>query len=314
MFRQAEHLERKRRRKLRQKELKAKEHMNKEAENRDGFHPAEAESPSETSAHANAFDLERQDLDEPPEISLSEMPQHPIEEKEDSKAQMVGFVDKDTGNCENVGLQSHQPLGLPSWHVLPKARAMSNSFYQMKNLSTSKPEFKPKHGIRDLRVAHTVNNKKVWSRKPKPEKDGEKLKFRMQEASAGVGQDKEYELLIGSIAVNLGSCDIQEKCDSADQPVDGCEQEFQSLKKVNNVTERSSKFQSGVNRSPVKLWRRREGVNDSIPVKGEAEVDNSALKVTDGACLSSSSLEIGPAGSLLFSSEAARTFLSQSKL
>lgn len=319
LFRQAELLDRRRRRKLRQKELKAKEHRDEETKNRDGFHLMEAEPPSEILAHVNAFDLERNDLDVPSEISLFKMSQRPIVEEADPKVQTsVAFVDKDSNACENVELRNHPPFGVPCWPMPPKRRAMSNGFYQMKSLSTSKPEFKfSKHGMRDLRVSHTVKNKKVWSRKPQPEKDEENLKFRMREASVLVAQNNmEQQLLIGSIAVNLGSSDIREKCDCADLPVDDCELENQPLKQVTNVKERNSKIQGGVNQSTVKLWRRRQEVKDSIPVQREAEVDTSALKedswtVNNERCVGSSSLN---AGSLLFSSEAARTFLSRSKL
>lgn len=337
MFRQAELLERKRRKKLRQKEQKAKEHRKEDAEIRDDFNSMEAEPPLEISTHVNSPDLEGQDLDGHSEISASEISQLPIAEEMDSKAQAgVGFVDKDSNTSENVESQIHQSLAVPCWRAPPKPRAMSKGFYQFKNLSTSKPEFKPKHAIRDLRVARTVNNKKVWSRKPKPEKDGENLKFRVQEAFVEVGEDKKNELLIGSIAVNLGSSHIQEKCDYADLPVDNSKLEYQSLKKVNKAKDRNSEsdsIQGDMDQSTVKVWRLRQEVKGSLPLQKEAEVDSSALKddtqeVNDESCLRSSSVnghatefecyslpsEGEKPGSLLFSSKAARTFLSQSKI
>ncbi|PKI50734.1 uncharacterized protein LOC116204567 [Punica granatum] len=331
--RQAELLERKRRKKLRQKEQKAKEHRNEEVV-RDSFNSMAAEPPSQASAHDNASDSESQDLDGPSEISLFEMSQIPSVEDVDSEANSgVGFVDNDSNACQNIEPRSHQSLGVPNWHAPPKPRAMSNGFYQMKNSSSSKPEFKSKNGIRDLRVAHTVNNKKVWSRKPKPEKDGENLKFRVQEAFVQVGQDKEHELLIGSIAVNLGSSHTREKCDNAHFPEDDGTQEYQPSKKFNNAHEKNSRSDSnhsGASQSTVKHWRRRQEVKDSVPVQRESEVNSSFLKdddqtVNNEECLRSSSLnghhceiechslpsESNRPGNLHFSSDAARTFLSQ---
>lgn len=337
MFRQAELLERKRRKKLRQKEQKAKELRNEDATIRDNFDSMEAEPSLVMSPHVTASYLDGQDLDGPSEISLSKISHLPISEEADSKAQSeIGFIEKDSNTCKNFKPQIHQPSNVPNGYEPPKPCAMSNVFCQIKKFSTSKLEFSPKHGRRDLRVAHTVNNKKVWSRKPKPEREGENLKFRVQEAFVQGEQAKENELLIGSIAVNIGSSGMHEKSDYADLPVDDCDRHCMSLREVNNVKERDNEsdgIHGGLNQSVVKVWRRRQEVRGSCPLQKEAEVDPSALKddnwaVNGESCLTSCSVngcvaelecnslpsEVERPGSLLFSSKAARTFLSQSEI
>ncbi|KAK4740702.1 hypothetical protein SAY87_024290 [Trapa incisa] len=330
--RQAELLERKRRKKLRQKEQKAKEMRNEDAVIRDQFDSMEAEPPLLILPSVAESDLDGPNLAEPLEISVCEKAQLPISEEADLKARSeIGFVENGSITSKNIKPQIYQPSNVLNWHEPPRPHTMSNGFYQVKNFSTSKPELNPKHGRRDLKVAHTVNNKKVWSRKMKPERDGENLKFRVQEAFMQVGQAKENELMIGSIAVNLGSYGTNEKSDYHEFPMDNCELKCQSLKMVNNAKERNSESDSihGVaNQSTVLAQRLCQEVNDSSPLGKEWEVDSSALEdnncsLHEESCLTSSvddcdaefecsSLppEVETPGSLLFSSEAARTFLS----
>lgn len=73
-----------------------------------------------------------------------------------------------------------------------------------------------RHRIQDLRVAHTLNNKRVWSRKSKQRERWREIEDQEDVIQAQVGDDTEHAILIGSITVTLGSSKSLEERDTID--------------------------------------------------------------------------------------------------
>lgn len=71
-----------------------------------------------------------------------------------------------------------------------------------------------RHRIQDLRVAHTFNNKRVWSRKSKQRERWREIEDQEDVIEAQVGDDTEHAILIGSITVTLGSSKSLEERDN----------------------------------------------------------------------------------------------------
>ncbi|KAI4330838.1 hypothetical protein MLD38_029083 [Melastoma candidum] len=145
-----------------------------------------------------------------------------------------------SGSFKNARLlrppgDSHQHTHAASWTVQRRFRGLPGVLNEVYRNSSSKPEFKHRHGNQDSKNSN-INSKKVWSRKSKPDKESEDLNSRVHEAFPEADQGKKREVLIGSIAVALGGC-----------------------------ASRPSTAQS--NRSRGKLWRpvSRNGVKDTDP-------------------------------------------------
>jgi hypothetical protein len=195
-----------------------------------------------------------------------------------------------------------------------------------------------KHGThRDSRPGPVANGNKIWSRKPKPEIDGEVLKARVpEEAINQPDQIKNHEVLIGSICVTLGNC--SQEGNNLARAREDCLSEQQVPKKT-DIQEKpinpDSSLQSGTNRSTIKFWRpvSRHGSKCPIPVQNgdvEYEVDATAGKDNDqlpkDRCLRSNAVSdnngaVKNSVKLLAESirpescaHAAKAFLAQSKL
>ncbi|KAJ0100352.1 hypothetical protein Patl1_20151 [Pistacia atlantica] len=341
--RQAEILERKRQKKLRQKEQKAKEQRHGEKaddkESTDGTSesvpPLETSSPlatSDSDAH-NADAL----LDQVPS-SLEPFQFADSDEDVDYEVQAGpgnGYADLGPGqNIERRMIQGsgRRHMVVIRRHLPSKSRGMLNVFHANQNSQASKLGGVQNRGNnRDLRAAPIVGGNKVWSRKPKPENDYGNLKTRVLKESINQPQeDKDHEVLIGSISVTLGHCDHNEGKTVAEAQ-DDCMEEHHMPKK-NNVTEKP--IQCGTSRSTVK-WRpvSRRGTKGPAPVqngcresKGDVNVEQanyqtllseSCLRLSmddnNGGLGSSTSLmeeSICP-GSMQFNRHAAKAFLSE---
>ncbi|KAF8040574.1 hypothetical protein BT93_B2720 [Corymbia citriodora subsp. variegata] len=338
--RQAEILERKRQKRLRQKEQKAKEHKNgKKVNLEDSFDIIENEALSDVPGNLSSSELDVCITDAPSDsvLSLLEVPQLPDFENESG----LGSDYPDFNNFQNVEPQrvlggSHQHIRNTSWHVPRKQRPVPGALHEFHGSSSSKPEFKHKHVNQDSRTAYMLNNKKVWSRKLKPEKEDKNLKFRIHEAFSPAGPDKKRELLIGSIAVALRSPCSQEDSGDLGEIENGYRVECQVQKQdVHSLSSRPDTPQCSTNQLRGKLWRpvSRNGVKDSVLENGNrvSEGDENAAVKGDCQTLADENLlistrvnggdhgnEDGSAqaraenpGNLEFSSHSARVFLAE---
>lgn len=222
--------------------------------------------------------------------------------------------------------------------VPSKSRGLPNGFHASQNSQVTKLGGMQKHGInRDTRAAPTVSGNKVWSRKPKPENDFGIVKTRvLKEAIDQPEQSKNHEVLIGSISVTLGNCNQHEGKSLVEAQDDGMVEH--QMPKKNNVLEKPKpdSVQSGANRPTVKFWRpvSRHGTKGPVLVQNgirESEADINAgqagdqtlsnesclRSMNDNNCgLENTSLmeDTICGGSMQFNSQAAKAFLSESKL
>ncbi|GMP70274.1 hypothetical protein CsSME_00029198 [Camellia sinensis var. sinensis] len=273
---QAELLERKRQKKLRQKEQKLKEQVNGETE--DLKVPANTlnSSPSAESSSSNTLETL---TDHVP--SLLEPIQSSITEEDADTETQNGFSSEqsDSGTYSNV----------------PKSqRGGRNGFHANQNPQVLKTEPVQKHGApREARSAQVINGNKIWTRKPKSENDGENLKSRLQKEAVNQA-DQNCEVMIGSISVTLGSC-------TAQQPSDSLGEHAMSKYSGDEKTVKSDSVQGVSNRSVVKLWRpvSRHETRDPTPVQsdsGESREDIIIRKgnyqpVSSESCLRSYALD-----------------------
>ena len=290
-------MEKRRKKKLRQKEHKAKEQKHGEKvdakEGIDNTLETVPMLPAETSSLATACDS---DMPDPEKLS----DQVPSSSEPFQHANSEVGLDSESGySCEctgqNVERRMVQGSGrrhvvVSRWQLPPKSqRGVSNGFHSGLNSQASKLGAIQKHGIhRDSRPGPVANSNKIWSRKPKPEIDGEVLKARvLEEAINQPDQIKNHEVLIGSICVTLGNCG--QEGNNLARAGEDCLAEHQVPKKT-DIQEKpinpDSSLQSGTNRSTIKLWRpvSRHGSKCPMPVQNgnaEYEVDATAEKDND---------------------------------
>lgn len=340
--RQAELLERKKQKKLRQKEQKAKDQRHGEkADDKESIDDIlEAMPLAGTSIDSVACDFQTPVPDMSRHFPLSNVEHSNTDENVDPESQPgfgCGQRNSSTGpTVESRIVQGNgrRRLVVARWQVLPKSqRGMPNGVRAGESSQASKIGGMQNRGThRDLRTASTSN--KVWSRKPKREFDGENLKASVQkEVLNEPDQIKNHEVLIGSISVTLGNCGEEGNSLST---CDDCLAEHHLPK--NNVQDKPNRpdsAQSGMSRSTVKLWRpvsrhgnkvlmpvqngNRESGCDVTAEKGHSETLSSEsctrLCVMDGykQGIVSSSIHLDETGNLGFSSHAAKDFLAQSK-
>lgn len=349
-------LERKRKKKLRQKEQRSKEQKHEQKADMEGsvdetiedVSPDEEPCSSQTECHSERDSLGILPDQIPSSIETSQ--QSLTDEDEDYESHFrfqSGYPEHVPidHNCEQPKIQMNgHKHAIAQWQALPKTqRGLSNGFRADQSYQGLKNGDMRRHGNHgQLRATPIVNGKKVWSWKPKPERDGDRFQARIQEETTAQAEEiKSHEVLIGSISVALGNCNQESKV-----PVgapDDFQDDHQTPKKINNHLEKFTKpdsIQAATNRVMVKLWRpvSRNGTKYAMPDQsenGESEAEVITVKLEDEALLNtysppSSSLDgdIGdsgnnsliqeepaqPAGLELFSSRAAQAFLAQSKL
>lgn len=294
--RQAELLERKRQKKLRQKEQKLKEQVNGETE--DLKVPANTlnSSPSAESSSSNTLETL---MDHVP--SLLEPIQSSITEEDADTETQNGFSSEqsDSGTYSNVERQTAHRSGrrilvISRWQVPKSQRGGRNGFHANQNPQVLKAEPVQKHGApREARSAQVINGNKIWTRKPKSENDGENLKSRLQKEAVNQA-DQNCEVMIGSISVTLGSC-------TAQQPSDSLGEHAMSKYSGDEKTVKSDSVQGVSNRSVVKLWRpvSRHETRGPMPVQsdgGESREDIITRKgnyqtLSNESCLRSCALD-----------------------
>ncbi|KAG6574188.1 hypothetical protein SDJN03_28075, partial [Cucurbita argyrosperma subsp. sororia] len=350
--RQAELLERKRQKKLRQKEQRSKEQKREEKadmeasvnETIEDVLPEESSSP-QTECHSEGDSLSILADHMPSSIETSQ--QSLTDEDEDSEScfgSHSGYPEHlpidHNGERQKIQMNGHKHV-IAQWQALPKTqRGLSNGYHAEQNYQGHKNGDMRRHGNHVLsRAAPMANGKKVWSRKPKPERDGGRYQARiLEETTAQAEEIKSHEVLIGSISVALGNCN-QESKNPVGAP-DDCQDGHQTPKKINNHVQKFIKpdsVQTATNRVMVKLWRPvgRNGTKYAMLEQSdneESEAEGITEKLEDEALLNtysprSSSLDgdngdFGNNNSLIqeepaqsvgleFSSRAAKAFLAQ---
>lgn len=303
---------------------------------------------AETSSPLAASDSDSPSLAAQSDHVSSSLEPIQLEEDEDAEAQS-GFC---SGYPELVASQNVEPravqgkngrrhLVIARWQVPKSHRGTPNGFHGGQNPQVSKLGAMPKHGThRDSRAA-PVSGNKVWTRKPKLENHGGNLNSRGQkEAANQSAQNKNCEVLIGSISVTLGNSNGPGQSNSLagaqDDGVVG-----HPMPRKSNVLEKSIKpdaVQCGMTRSTIKLWRpvsrgETRGPTSVQSENREPEVDVVTGKgndVSSESCLRSCASNNNSSGSeknsptlmeetpcpgegFCFSSQAAEAFLAQSK-
>ncbi|XP_044506268.1 uncharacterized protein LOC123225950 isoform X2 [Mangifera indica] len=343
--RQAELLERKRQKKLRQKEQKAKEqrHGEKADDKESTDDTSESVPPPETSSPLATSDSDEHSADALPDHVPSSLEPFQLANSDEDVDYEVqarsGNGYADVGSGQNIERRTVQGSGLRQMVVIqrqlpPKSRGMLNGFHPSQNSqASSKLGGVQKHGnYREVRASPVIGSNKVWSRKPKPENDYGNLKTRVvNEAINQPQQDKNHEVLIGSISVTLGHCNHHEGRSAAEAQDDCMEEHW--MPKKNNVTEKP--IRSGTNRSTVKCWRPVSRHWTKVPAAvqngcRETEMDVNPGQAIDQALSSESCLRLSVddynggtvsstslmedsmcPGSMQFDSHAAKAFLSE---
>ncbi|MQL78762.1 hypothetical protein Taro_011205 [Colocasia esculenta] len=313
--RQAELLERKRMKKLRQKEQKTKQHDDViNPGNKSGLSdPAEACS-METESSVEASELDLRTTKSPdctshsalePSISLSFCPE-------------TGDVDQKWEHQVPQESMPRQPI-LPHRPISKPTRNYLCGFNSQ--VSGAKPIAMQKHnGYRDLKSSSSANSQKVWTRKSKPEDDTERNRNeREKETKDKSDGTARSEVLIGSICVNLKSHDGPQVGNESVQ------EEIVELDGAPSSVKESRKLWKQVHRE-VGISRLHPNESEDCVIS-ELQSETASLIAQDQSCPANSGIEdfmheltpssllvpetIDFSSSRLFSSEIAEAFLSQ---
>ncbi|WCJ36672.1 C2H2-like zinc finger protein [Euphorbia peplus] len=332
--RQAELLERKRQKKLRQKEQKAKELRQGEADLNERIDDTlEAVPLADLSCPLTISDSNMQGLESTSDQILSTPePLHPPSSDEDVDLEIqtgtgYGYSDSGTGhNIERQRVQRNSRRNAAArWHLSPKSQwnHMQNGFHTNQNSQAPKLSTGQKHGTqRDLKSVSAMSGTRKWSRKAKTDYNGDSLKTRSQKQTVSQSdENKKHELLIGSISVTLGNCSHQE-CDNFNGAREDCISEHPIPRKHNlqDKQNRTDASHYSSNRSTTKQWiPKKNGMKETVPVEHrprESQVDENSCKANDDNVpssenCSSSSSNCLPAEGIQFSCQAAKAFLAE---
>lgn len=262
--RQAELLERKRQKKLRQKELRAREQgLMDTAESQDSIDDSlEVASPTETSSSSTSSDRDRQNSDTVPDevpSALEPIQSSNTDEDIDCESQIRSSNGQDAAYGQDFerqiekGGQRHIVGGR---RQARSQRVIANGFHVGQN--PHKPGGVQKHApIRDRAVQLGNSASKIWSQKYKPVDDVESLKT-IADAEARNQQNQEKaskEVLIGSISIPITLRDCYRDRDEAKNVAEtpSCAQADPQAPKKSQ--EKLGQADSNGNRSMAKCWR-----------------------------------------------------------
>ncbi|CAK8573482.1 unnamed protein product [Lathyrus sativus] len=348
--RQAEILERKRQKKLRQKEQKARGRPENDTEIKESISSTEENvSPEEASLAACDFEADRADV-----VAEHASPlvtyHHPdtnecvdvdtksgfhcdtdqnVEQWTSPRDAQPGYDCDTDQNLERQTSYRHNPrrTAAARRQGLPKSqRTIANGLYASQNSQKSKFGVIPKYGTnREQRAAPIVNGGKVWSRKPKPETDAVIMKARLHKEPDKI---KNHEVLIGSVSVTLANCSQSEGnfvTSQADSIVENlADQNIAQEKPI-----KPDSFQGGNNRPRAKLWRpvSLHGTKNPLPLRSvETDVDGKvdqnlsvqnslrSCNIDGGDISSGNKFSVGDKADIenvQFSSHAAKAFLAK---
>ncbi|KAK9103653.1 hypothetical protein Sjap_020907 [Stephania japonica] len=258
--RQADLLERKRLKKLRQKEQRAKEHVDG---NGPEFKEVSVDSleyatlpATEPHSHTkkSPSDAAQQSL-EPVQLVIIDEVDARFDSEIDARQMDTVSCTANSGNYTSVEHQTQQ--GSSRWRrpASIARNGTANGFHSAQNHPPSKLGSAQKHGVhRDQQRATTsVNGQKVWTRKTKLDNDADDSHSRVQRELGDQPDEKEPEFLIGSISVVLGDCNGCGRSDVQQFAV-GSETELTRSRDV-QVPLKANPLQSDVSRARSKLWR-----------------------------------------------------------
>ncbi|XP_058076044.1 uncharacterized protein LOC131224739 isoform X2 [Magnolia sinica] len=263
--RQAELLERKRLKKLRQKEQKAKDGDKVDFKE---CSPDNAEGSSSSAALSNP-DTPSESDSNPPEASLEPVQLFPEPVRSldaDMEVDVRCCSGSDLANGQNGEYRARIHMGssqrqFSRWPA-PKLLRNTLNGSHLGQVPVPKSVVMQKHcSYRDQqKAAPSVNGHKVWTRKTKVEGEGDGCNSngrRPRESINQLEQNDNCELLIGSICVTLGSSNSHHQDDNQAAALDQCSADHHLLR-CDGVQEKPAKQdsgQNGVNRLMVKLWR-----------------------------------------------------------
>lgn len=264
--RQAELLEKKRLKKLRQKEQKSKEVSDGEKvdsnlsllDTPEGS-SGSAGTPSPRGPSESELSTSEASLHQDP-LSLSSMqPRDSVSDANLRQPLYIEDADQGTGHQMRMGSERWKPIA--SQRLVPKqARKALNGFHAGQVTSTKSSGFVRHGNYRDPKSVPLANGHKVWTPKSRPECETEGTSERetvsREQAEELVVSDK-TKVMIGSITVALGDGDVHPQNVNL---------------RMDNVQEKP--FKSDSNRAAVKLWRpvSRHGNGDSaMPQSDKAD-------------------------------------------
>ncbi|KAF8365119.1 hypothetical protein HHK36_032862 [Tetracentron sinense] len=348
--RQAELLEKRKMKKLRQKAKEQK--VGEKADLKEVTPDTLEDGPSsaETSSPMTASDSDSHTPDAPPDpvirlLSTDAEADTRIYTRFDDRGIDTTFENDDSTNCQNVDYRMLQGSGrqqlMVSRRQLPKPqRGAPNGLHVGQITPMSKLGVMQKNGFyRDHRT-FLANGHKVWTQKMKPKNGEDSSNSSPQKESRHQPEPNENQelLLIGSISVTLGDCRGQQSGDILAVALDQCTADPPRRNDVQEKLIKRDSGQNGTNRSMVKLWRpvSRHDAGGSRLVhndKSEPEIDVITEKGTDRTlsnepCLASGTMDdniyecrndsptllegsVDSRGLRLFSSRAAEAFLAQ---
>lgn len=281
--RQAQILERKRQKKLRQKEQKARERLENDAEiNGNISSTGDDVSPGEASLTTCDFEAHSAgvfaDHDSSPlvtyhcpdtNVGVDNDTDQNVERRTSQGGTRSGY---DCDSDQNVERQSspghhHRRTMAARRQGLPKSqRTIATGLYASQNSQMSKFGVIQKYrNNRDQRAAPVVNSCKVWSRKPKAETDAVVIKAGLPKE---LGNSKNHEVLIGSVSVKLGNCS-QSQGDLVTSQADSLVENLTEQITTQEKPIKPDSFQGGNSRLRVKLWRpvSQHGAKDPSPLQ-----------------------------------------------
>ncbi|KAF5207715.1 C2h2-like zinc finger protein [Thalictrum thalictroides] len=337
--RQADLLERRRLKKLRKENQRVKEQVDREEadleENSSDSLPdllsVEASSlPAASNSNLNT-------LEEPSDLE----PLHPLICNKEADASCFSGLDNvqmdttssnaDVNNFRNVDRRLKQGSMRWNHNVVRRPspssrRGASNGFHS----GAVVPKLGPvqRQGVHRDQKSTLLNGYKIWTRKTKPDKEGEDLSVGLLGESRDLNDrdsidhsdvDEKCEVLIGSISVTLRECNGQSQGAMLASPVDQCtaENQLSQNKCIQKNHAKPDSGQCGVNRS-VKLWRpvgKHEAAGAPMLKDGEDTVMAIPLKMSDRTSRNEMSplVEecVDPRGPKLFCCRSAEAFLTQ---
>lgn len=314
--RQAERLEKKRQKKLKQKARDSRVEVERDHQSEKLDSPKGGLS-VESSGNVAVLVSEMVILDEAADEAASspEISEHPQDAEEvDFKAQAgLGFNFIDPGISENIKQQhlqgdSHQKSGNGRWKMASRLYGSSRGFYGDTCPQASRTKVDQCQGINDIQGLRTVNANEVKSWKRKPE-NNEIVKFRVpDEAFPQVSHSKKHEVLIGSIPVTIQSCNNLQVHELEGQDSGQARAEYSLSSR--NISEKICKDENIELLPNPEPHQSYDKVHDCQSLAAESCLPASA----PGNGVSLLAAEAKGSGNFFFSSHIARDFLAQSKL
>ncbi|KAK1267650.1 Signal peptide peptidase-like 4 [Acorus gramineus] len=245
--RQANLLERKRLKKLKQKEKRMKEKVDLDKDDSMEGSPDTVEDASCSAGTSSPRSISE------PGTNTWEIVSDPPEQFQLVQASDGGIntdVGCDAFHCQNVEANIRRQQTSAWKPILKSVRNTPNGFHST-HISEMNTPAGQKHGShRDQKPASLANGHKIWTRKARPGGNAEASDIRPErETNDHSDQHAKFELLIGSIGVTLNGCNK-----NIQKMVHGPTLDLSDNHALETFAEPDSNL-NGSNRSMIKLWR-----------------------------------------------------------